>query len=442
MRKLTILNALSLLFNMLIVAGVVLGTLFMLKLTDITNALLFFTTLANFLAGLFAFVMLCCNIHAISHGKKLPRGVVTLKQISTVSLVIVAVVAMAVLPMSMGVSFKDLVGNFDFTNYNFYFHLIVPGLALISSLFFDYSAPRKWPVSFLAMIPVALYSGFYILNVFLKFASAVIPGVDVHPQDWYGIVQLADEKIIWLVVILLVLLAGAFIIALIIWLINNLITKTVKVPTPEELAGEEEKSEEIEVVEEPEPLVTDEPEEAEEEKAAEEEVEEKPEEEKPEEEPEEEKKPEPKKKAAPAPKAEKKPEAKAKAAPAKKAEPAKKEEAPKAEAKKAAPKAEPKKAEPAKKEESPKAEPKKAAPAASSDAPTKVYHLTKRKEDGMWAITFVGGQKAVKLFKTKKEAEDYLKVLTENQGATALIRNSKGAKAGKFASSIKTKEDE
>lgn len=68
---------------------------------------------------------------------------------------------------------------------------------------------------------------------------------------------------------------------------------------------------------------------------------------------------------------------------------------------------------------------------------TKVYHLTKRKEDDMWAITFVGGEKAVKLFKTKKEAEEYLEVLSKNQGATALIRNSKGAKAGKFASSMK-----
>ena len=66
---------------------------------------------------------------------------------------------------------------------------------------------------------------------------------------------------------------------------------------------------------------------------------------------------------------------------------------------------------------------------------------TKRKEDGMWAITFVGGKKPVKLFKTKKEAEEYLAVLTKNQGATALIRNSKGAKAGKFASSIKSDED-
>lgn len=77
-------------------------------------------------------------------------------------------------------------------------------------------------------------------------------------------------------------------------------------------------------------------------------------------------------------------------------------------------------------------------PAPKKEDPTKVYHLTKRKEDGMWAITFVGGQKAIKLFKTKPEAEAYLETLAENQGASALIRNSKGAKAGKFASSIKT----
>ena len=93
---------------------------------------------------------------------------------------------------------------------------------------------------------------------------------------------------------------------------------------------------------------------------------------------------------------------------------------------------------PAPKKEAPKAAKKEAPKAAKKEDPTKVYHLTKRKEDDMWAITFVGGQKAVKLFKTKKEAEEYLATLAENQGATALIRNSKGNKAGKFASSIKT----
>ena len=88
---------------------------------------------------------------------------------------------------------------------------------------------------------------------------------------------------------------------------------------------------------------------------------------------------------------------------------------------------------PVKKPAPKKEEPKKA-------EGTKVYHLTKRKEDDMWAITFVGGSKPVKLFKTKKEAEEYLAVLTKNQGASALIRNSKGSKAGKFASSIKTEK--
>ena len=55
-----------------------------------------------------------------------------------------------------------------------------------------------------------------------------------------------------------------------------------------------------------------------------------------------------------------------------------------------------------------KAQPaKKPAPVKEDKDSKKVYHLTKRKEDGMWAITFVGGTKAVKLFKTKKEAEEY-----------------------------------
>ena len=94
-----------------------------------------------------------------------------------------------------------------------------------------------------------------------------------------------------------------------------------------------------------------------------------------------------------------------------------------------------KKPAPKKAEKKPAAAPKKAEKKPAE--PTKVYHLTKRKEDNMWAITFVGGSKTVKLFKTKKEAEEYLAVLTKNQGASALIRNSKGSKAGKFASSIK-----
>ena len=118
----------------------------------------------------------------------------------------------------------------------------------------------------------------------------------------------------------------------------------------------------------------------------------------------------------------KKKEEKKAAKPAKKVEPAKK-----APAKKAAPAKKPapaKKAEPAKKPAA-----KKAAPA--NDA-TRTYHVVKRKEDGKWEVKFAGGQKAIKLFDTQKEAIEYSKKMAENQGGAMLVHNSKGANKGKI----------
>ncbi len=62
----------------------------------------------------------------------------------------------------------------------------------------------------------------------------------------------------------------------------------------------------------------------------------------------------------------------------------------------------------------------------------KVYHVSKRAEDGKWAIKFAGGEKAIKLFNTKEEALKYADQLAENQDGTVLFHASKGAKAGKI----------
>ena len=94
-------------------------------------------------------------------------------------------------------------------------------------------------------------------------------------------------------------------------------------------------------------------------------------------------------------------------------------------------KAEPKKA-PAKKVAAPapkKAEPKKEAPSKEAK---RVYHVAKR-EDGMWQVKYAGGEKAIKLFKTKVEAEAFTKQMAENQGGVMLSHNSKGANKGKIA---------
>ena len=467
MKNARAINILSAIFNALVLGGVIYATVaFLLK--DFVGSLIFFTVLSNLLVGVAALICLPFNFVGIAKKKLLPKGIYVFKLIATTSVAVTFVVATALLPILSGSTIPAQYGDFSFQKVEFFMHLIVPVAAMVGFIFFDHTQKAKFPVTILAIIPVVLYGIFYILNYFLHFKSVN------DNYDWYGFVSEPGKEGMAFALFAGVLV-GAFVLAVVLFLLNRLLNKAffkqaavqpapakeepVSAPVeeqPEQEPVEEEKEEPApaeEYYEPEEKELESEPEESEEEPAKEE----APVERKPaaasvrravpaqKEEPA--KKAEPVKRATPAKKEEqpapaarraqpaKKGDEPAKAEPAKKVAPAKKEEAQPEPVKKPAPA---KKQEPEKKEEPAKKE--VAAPAKDS-GPTKVYHLTKRKEDGMWAITFVGGQKAVKLFKTKKEAEAALKVLTENQGATALIRNSKGAKAGKFASSIKTDDN-
>ena len=108
----------------------------------------------------------------------------------------------------------------------------------------------------------------------------------------------------------------------------------------------------------------------------------------------------------------------AKPAPAKKAAPAKKPAAKPAPAKKAAPAKKPA-AKPA-----PKKEEKKTVDFRN-------YHVAKR-PDGKWQVKYAGGEKAIKLFATQKEALEYTKKMAENQGVAVLSHASKGKNKGKI----------
>lgn len=118
-----------------------------------------------------------------------------------------------------------------------------------------------------------------------------------------------------------------------------------------------------------------------------------------------------------------------------------KKKAEKIQAPKKAAKAKPVKKEPARKAPAKKAAPAKAAPAKKASAKkvdlkdaTRVYHVSKREEDGMWAVKFAGGEKAIKLFKTQVEAIEYSKQMAENQGGKMLVHNSKGQNKGRIKS--------
>ena len=70
-------------------------------------------------------------------------------------------------------------------------------------------------------------------------------------------------------------------------------------------------------------------------------------------------------------------------------------------------------------------------PAKEKDG-KRVYHVSKRAEDGKWAVKFAGGEKAIKLFDTQAEALAYTKKMSENQDGVMLVHNSKGKNKGRI----------
>ena len=113
-----------------------------------------------------------------------------------------------------------------------------------------------------------------------------------------------------------------------------------------------------------------------------------------------------------------------------KSEPAKEEPAKAAPAKKEEPKKEEKpaaKPSTTKKEEKPAAKPAPAKKEEPAKPTTKTYHISKRKDDNMWQIKAAGGSRAIKLFKTQKEAIDYCKTLADNQDANIMIHKEDGS---------------
>jgi hypothetical protein len=55
----------------------------------------------------------------------------------------------------------------------------------------------------------------------------------------------------------------------------------------------------------------------------------------------------------------------------------------------------------------------------------KVWHITKREDDGVWQVKAEGASKATKLFKTKAEAEEYVKTLKANNEGSRVVKHKK-----------------
>lgn len=172
----------SLAVNLLIFALVLAAWLMMTTRVDRHGALSstglrslrYFTVLSNLLEGIASLVYAIGLIRLLRGGAPLPRGIVTLKYVATVSVALTFVTVLCFL--GPGYGFDKM-----YTGANFWMHLVIPVLAMLELFLLDRDPRLPIGRTFLATAPMLLYALFYTGNLLMN-------GMETggHSNDWYG----------------------------------------------------------------------------------------------------------------------------------------------------------------------------------------------------------------------------------------------------------------
>ena len=131
------------------------------------KAFRFFTVLSNAFCAIAALAMAVSQI-----GGAVPRPVLLMKYLATVSVTVTLATVFLFLGPTMG-GYRDLLKD-D----NLYMHLIGPVLAILSYAFLE-KREMAFPTALTGLIPVALYGGMYLYRV-------VYAPEDRRWKDFYG----------------------------------------------------------------------------------------------------------------------------------------------------------------------------------------------------------------------------------------------------------------
>ena len=179
----------SLILNILIVIIVTLGTIFMFTgFTFMRSELLlesngysmfrFYTVDSNILIGIASLILLIFELKLLNHKiDNIPLGVSIFKYLSTSGITLTFLVTLLFLSPQYG--FYAM-----YNNTNLLFHLIVPLLSIISYIFFE-KHDNKYKYAFYGIIPMFIYSIFYILNII----THINDGGLTFKYDFYGFLR-------------------------------------------------------------------------------------------------------------------------------------------------------------------------------------------------------------------------------------------------------------
>lgn len=213
-------NKISLILNLIIFLIVTIGTVCMVcKITFMgdyailsdsnANALKFFTVDSNILMGIIAIVFAYYQCLVISKKKKeIPQVMYTLKLMATVGVTLTFIVTTCYLAPFSEYNYFDF-----FTNSNLFFHFLVPVLSVITYVFFENTKDNKINSTIIGIIPMLIYSVFYVTNYLVNRGNG-----PVKEYDWYGFM---GKGIIGSIITVILMILITYLISYTLWILNK-----------------------------------------------------------------------------------------------------------------------------------------------------------------------------------------------------------------------------
>lgn len=180
------------------------------------NMFSMFTVDSNILLGIFSIPILVYEILVYIHKKEsIPLGLYILKFVGTVGTSLTFLTVMFYLSPLLGSDFYRL-----FLDGNFFYHLVVPVLGIISFIFFEYDHTKiNFKFTFVGITPMVIYAVYYCINAFTHMdENGNIP----WEYDVYAFVQ---KGIGVAIIMIFVMVAFTYLISFLLYLFNNMMNK-------------------------------------------------------------------------------------------------------------------------------------------------------------------------------------------------------------------------
>ena len=162
------------------------------------DSIKYFTVQSNIFAGIVSLIFIIYYI-LIFAGKKaeIPKFVYVLKFIVTIDLILTFCTVLFYLAPTIPTGFLSM---YNYTN--FFFHFLIPVLAVVSFIFFENKSTWKFWITLVGIGHMFLYGVAYLITSFANFGNAELL---YKTYDWYGFSRNGTTGLVITMVLIFVL---------------------------------------------------------------------------------------------------------------------------------------------------------------------------------------------------------------------------------------------